>query len=129
VAERRLAGLVGRRSSVSRAGIRTDTSREAVICHEGTTFQFVTGGIHEALDRAKEAARAKDVRLGGGVETIRQYLRALLIDELHFAIAPVLLGRGEHLLSGIDLLALGYRVSEHVSAASATHVVLTRAPD
>jgi dihydrofolate reductase len=92
----------------------------------GTTFHFVTGGIEDALERAKEAAGPKDVRVGGGVETIRQYLRARLLDELHLAIAPVLLGSGEHLLSGLDLPALGYRVTEHVATSAATHVVLER---
>jgi dihydrofolate reductase len=92
----------------------------------GTTFHFVTGGIEEALRRAKEVAGPRDVRLGGGVETIRQYLRAGLVDELHLAISPVLLGAGEHLTSGLDLLALGYRVVEHVPSQAATHVVLAR---
>ena len=93
----------------------------------GTTFHFVTGGIEEALRRAREAAGARDIRLGGGADAIRQYLRAGLVDELHFTIAPVLLGSGEPLLAGLDLRALGYRVSEHVAAPAATHVVLTRA--
>jgi dihydrofolate reductase len=92
----------------------------------GTTFHFVTDGIYAALDRAKAAAKGRDVQLGGGVATIRQYLRAGLIDEMHFAIAPVLLGAGEHLLSGIDLLQLGYRCVEHVPAPGATHVVLKK---
>ena len=92
----------------------------------GTTFHFVTDGIHAALERAKEAARGKDVRLGGGVATVRQYLTAGLIDEIHLAISPVLLGRGEHLLAGIDTVSLGYRCTEHASTDDATHVVLTR---
>jgi dihydrofolate reductase len=92
----------------------------------GTTFHFVTGGIEEALRRAKEAAGSKDVRLGGGVATIRQYLEARLVDELHLAISPVLLGAGEHLLSGLDLPALGYVVAEHVASEAALHVVLRR---
>jgi dihydrofolate reductase len=92
----------------------------------GTTFHFVTDGIHAALDRAKAAAKGLDVQLGGGVATIRQYLHAGLIDEMHFAIAPRLLGSGEHLLSGIDLLQLGYRCVEHVPSAGATHVVLKK---
>jgi dihydrofolate reductase len=91
-----------------------------------TEFRFVTGGIHDALEQAASAAGGKDIRLGGGVATVRQYLAARLIDELHLAIAPVLLGTGEHLLAGIDLPALGYECSEHVPSASATHVVLTR---
>ena len=92
----------------------------------GTTFHFVTEGIEEAWRRAKEAAGPKDVRLGGGAETIRQCLRARLVDEMHLAIAPVLLGSGEHLLGGIDLVKLGYGCSEHVPSANAAHVVLTR---
>ena len=92
----------------------------------GTVFHFVTGGIEAALERASEAAGGKDVRLGGGAATIRQYLRAGLIDEMHLAISPVLLGAGEHLFAGIDVRALGYRVSEHVQTPGATHVVLTR---
>jgi dihydrofolate reductase len=93
----------------------------------GTTFHFVTGGIEEALDRAREAAgEAADVRIGGGVATVRQYLKARLIDELHLAVAPVLLGGGEPLFVGLDLPALGYQVSEHVASEAATHVIVTR---
>ena len=92
----------------------------------GTTFHFVTGGIHEALARAREAAGGQDVRLGGGVSTIRQYLRAGLVDSLHLAISPVLLGRGEHLLGELDLVSLGFRCTEHVASEAATHVVLAR---
>jgi dihydrofolate reductase len=92
----------------------------------GTTFHFVTGGICEALDRAREAAAGADVRIGGGANTIRQYLREGLIDEMHIAIAPVLLGRGESLYAGIDLRALGYECVEFVASEKATHVVLRR---
>ncbi len=92
----------------------------------GTTFNFVTGGIHEALARATEAANGRDVRLGGGVATIQQYLRAALVDEMHLAISPVLLGSGEHLFAGIDALKLGYTCTEHVATPGATHVVLTK---
>jgi dihydrofolate reductase len=92
----------------------------------GTAFHFVTDGIEEAWKRAKEAAGPRDVRLGGGVETIRQYLRAGLVDEMHLAIAPVLLGSGEHLLSGLDLPTLGYQMADHVASDAATHVVLHR---
>ena len=91
-----------------------------------TTFHFVTGGIHEALERARKAAGGKDVRVGGGVATIQQYLRARLLDELHLAFAPVLLGSGEALFAGVDLAALGYEVTEHVATPAATHIVLTR---
>ena len=92
----------------------------------GTTFNFVTGGIEDALRQAKAAAGSKDVRIGGGVETVRQYLRAGLVDEMHLAISPVALGSGEHLLSGLDLLALGYRVTEHTGSSDALHVVFRR---
>lgn len=92
----------------------------------GTTFHFVTGGAHEALDRAREAAAGKDVRIGGGPATIRQYLREGLVDELHIAIAPILLGRGEPLFEGLDLRSLGYECVESVKSESATHVVLRR---
>src|SRR5690606_37989675 len=92
----------------------------------GTTFHFVTDGIHAALDRAKEAAQGKDIRLGGGVATVRQYLSAGLVDELHLAISPVLLGRGEHLLAGIDTVSLGYRCTGHAASELATHVVLAK---
>ena len=92
----------------------------------GTVFHFVTGGIEDALARARAAAGGKDVRIGGGAATIRQYLAAGLIDELHLAVSPVLLGRGEPLLAGLDLPALGYRVSEHVPSEAATHIVLSR---
>ena len=92
----------------------------------GTTFHFVTDGIHAALNRATEAANGKDIRVGGGAATIRQYLEARLVDEMHLAISPVLLGTGEHLFVGIDLPKLGYRCSEHVTTPNATHVVFTR---
>lgn len=92
----------------------------------GTTFHFVTGGIHDALDRARKAAGGRDVRIGGGPYTIRQYLRVGLVDEIHVAIAPVLLGAGERLFEGIDLPALGYACTQHVASPNATHVVLTR---
>jgi dihydrofolate reductase len=106
--------------------VLTHHARAPIEMESGTTFHFVTDGIHAALRRAREAARGEDVRLGGGAATIRQYLTAGLIDELHLAIAPVLLGRGEPLLAGIDLVRLGYRCTEHASTDDATHVVLTR---
>jgi dihydrofolate reductase len=92
----------------------------------GTTFHFVTEGIHAALKRATEAANGKDVRLGGGVATIRQYLTAGLVDEIHLAISPVLLGSGEHLLADIDLLKLGFECTEYVPSSKTSHVVLTK---
>ena len=92
----------------------------------GTEFRFVTDGIQSALKQAKDAAGGQDVRLGGGVSTIRQYLNAALIDELHLAIAPVLLGAGEHLLGGLNLPALGYECVERIEGARATHVILRK---
>jgi dihydrofolate reductase len=92
----------------------------------GTTFHFVTEGIEEALKRARGAAGSRDIRIAGGADTIRQYLRAGLIDEMHLAVTPVLLGAGEPLLAGLDLPALGYQVKEQVPSAAAMHVVVTR---
>lgn len=106
--------------------VLTHHARAPLTMAGGTTFHFVTDGIHAALERAKQAARGKDVRLGGGAATIRQYLTAALIDEMHLAIAPVLLGRGESLLAGIDLVKLGFKCTHHAATERATHVVLTR---
>jgi len=106
--------------------VLTHHARKPLEMKGGTTFHFVTGGIQEALDRARAAAGAKDVRIGGGAATIRQYLRAGLVDEMHLAVSPVLLGSGENLLAGIDLLALGFRVREQVASEKALHVVLSR---
>ena len=92
----------------------------------GTEFRFVTGGIHAALEQAKAAARGRDVRLGGGVATIRQYLRAGLVDELHLAVQPVLMGSGENLFEGIDAHALGYECEKHVAGERAMHVFLRK---
>jgi len=116
------------RRSVVNVFILTHYARAPIEMEGGTTFHFITGGIHEALDRAREAAGEKDVRIGGGPATVRQYLREGLIDELHVAIAPVLLGRGEPLWEGLDLRALGYECVEFVGAEKATHVVLRRVP-
>jgi dihydrofolate reductase len=107
--------------------VLTHHARKPIEMEGGTTFHFVTEGIEEALRRAKQAAGAKDVRLGGGTETIRQYLRARLVDEMHLAISPVLLGSGEHLFSGLDLGALGYRVKERATSEAAMHIIVTRA--
>jgi len=92
----------------------------------GTTFHFVTDGIEGALRRAREAAGGADVRVGGGAATIRQYLQAGLVDEMHLAVSPVLLGRGEPLLAGIDLAQQGFACTEHAASEAAMHVVLTR---
>jgi dihydrofolate reductase len=106
--------------------VLTHHPRAPITMTGGTTFHFVTDGVHAALARAKEAANGQDVRVGGGVATVRQYLETGLIDEMHLAVSPIILGRGENLLAGIDLLKLGYRVSEHVPSPSATHVVFTK---
>jgi dihydrofolate reductase len=106
--------------------VLTHYPRPPLVMEGGTTFHFVTEGIVVALERAREAAEGRDVRLGGGVDVIRQYLRHRLIDEMHVAIAPVLLGSGERLFDGIDLPALGYACTRHEVSPRATHVVLSR---
>jgi len=107
--------------------VLTHHPRTSITMKGGTVFHFVTDGIESALRRARDAAGGRDVRLGGGVATIRQYLRAALIDELHLAISPVLLGAGEHLLHGIDTRALGYECAENApSKRAAAHVVLRK---
>lgn len=107
--------------------ILTHHERAPIEMEGGTVFHFVTGGIHAALERARDAAGTRDVKIGGGVSTVRQYLQAGLIDELHFAISPVLLGRGEAMFAGLDLPALGYRVADSTATELATHVMLVRA--
>jgi len=106
--------------------VLTHHARSSITMEGGTTFHFVTDGIDAALKRATDAANGKDVRLGGGVAAIREYLIAGLIDEIHLALSPVLLGRGEHLLAGIDTVKLGYACSDHVPTKEATHVVLKK---
>jgi len=106
--------------------VMTNHPRESITMEGGTIFHFVTDGIHAAMAQATPAADGRDIRLGGGVATVRQFLCAGLIDEMHLAISPVVLGSGEHLLAGIDAPKLGYRIAEHVATASATHVVLKR---
>lgn len=108
--------------------VLTHHARPTLEMEGGNSFHFITGGIHEALDRAREAAGDKDVRIGGGVNTIQQYLRAGLIDELHLAIAPVLLGKGERLFDGVDMPALGYECIESVGTQKATHFIIQRNP-
>jgi dihydrofolate reductase len=106
--------------------VLTHYQREPLVMEGGTTFYFVTEGIEAALRLAKEAAGDKDVKIGGGVSTVRRYLQAGLIDSLHLALVPVALGRGEALLTGIDLHALGFAVTERKSTEHATHIVLER---
>jgi len=106
--------------------VLTHHARAPVEMQGGTVFHFVTEGIGAALDQAKAAAGAGDVKIGGGVATVRQYLLAGAIDTLHLAMSPVVLGQGEALFAGIDLPALGYRVTEHAASELATHVVLTK---
>jgi dihydrofolate reductase len=106
--------------------VLTHHARPSIAMQGGTTFHFVTDGIEAALTRAKEAAQDRDVRLGGGVATLRQYLRAGHVDEMHLAMSPVLLGSGEHLFADIDLPKLGFERTEHVATANATHIVLTK---
>lgn len=106
--------------------VLTHHKREPLVMEGGTTFYFVTGGIEEALQLAKDAAGEKDVKIGGGVSTVRQYLQAGLIDTLHLVLAPVALGQGEALFEGIDLRGLGFGVVEHTATEFGTHVVMGR---
>jgi dihydrofolate reductase len=106
--------------------VLTHHARKPLQMDGGTTFHFVTDGIDSALRQARSAAGGRDVRLGGGVQTIREYLAARLIDELHLVVSPVLLGSGESLLAGIDLTRLGYRCIRHVPGIRALHVVLAK---
>jgi dihydrofolate reductase len=107
--------------------VLTHHARPTLEMQGGTTFHFVTDGIESALKQAQAAAAGKDVRIGGGVSTVRQYLSAGLVDEVHLAVAPVFLGRGENLLTGMDLPGMGFKVTEHVATDACTHVVLHKA--
>jgi len=109
--------------------VLTHYRRDPVVMKGGTTFYFVTEGIGEALRLAKEAAGDKDIRVGGGASTIRQFLAARLIDDMHLAVRPTLMGDGERLFDGIDMRALGYRVTRHVNGERAMHVFIERAPE
>ena len=106
--------------------VLTHHARAPIEMKGGTVFHFVTGGIEEALARAKAAAGERDIRIGGGVATIRQYLAAGALDEVHLAVSPVVLGQGEALFAGLDLRALGYSVTEHAQGEKAAHIVLTK---
>jgi dihydrofolate reductase len=106
--------------------VLTQYAREPIEMRGGTTFHFVTDGIASALERAKVAANERDVRLGGGVATMGQYLQAGLVDEMHLVQSPVLIGSGERLFEGLELPSLGYRVRERIASPNATHVFIDR---
>ncbi|HKS76204.1 MAG TPA: dihydrofolate reductase family protein [Terriglobales bacterium] len=106
--------------------VLTHHARAPLAMNGGTTFYFVTDGIESALNQAKEAAQGKDVRIGGGVSTIRQYLQAGKIDEMHLALSPMLMGEGEHLFSGINLHQLGFKVTRSVAGENATHIFMKK---
>jgi dihydrofolate reductase len=106
--------------------ILTHHARPSIEMEGGTTFHFVTEGIEAALALARAAAGDLNVKIGGGVSTVRQYLVARAIDEMHLAMAPTFLGSGESLFEGIDLPSLGYRVTEVMPTELATHLVITR---
>ena len=106
--------------------ILTNHNRESIEMEGGTTFHFVTEGITAALEKAFDSANGKDVRLGGGVNTIRQYLKAQLIDELHLVVSPVILGSGENLFLNLDLTSLGYKCVKHISTDNAMHLVIKK---
>jgi len=106
--------------------ILTHFPRDPIVMEGGTIFYFVTDGIEAALEQAKAAAGDRDVKIGGGVSTVRQYLQAGLIDEMHFAFSPVMLGSGEAMFAGIDLPALGFQITEIAPTELATHILLTR---
>ena len=106
--------------------ILTHYPREPIEMKGGTTFHFVTDGIEAALERARQAAGGKDIRLGGGVSTVQQYLRAGLVDDLHIVVSPIFLGQGESLFAGIDLPALGYEFAEKTNTDAATHLIIRK---
>ncbi len=106
--------------------VLTHYSRDPIEMEGGTVFHFVTDGIEAALEQARAAANDRNVKIGGGVSTVRQYLQAGLVDEMHLAISPVVFGQGEALFAGLDLPALGFSVTEHAATDAATHIVLAR---
>jgi len=106
--------------------ILTNHKRESIEMEGGTTFHFVTEGITAALEKAFDSANGKDVRLGGGVNTIRQYLKAQLVDELHLVVSPVILGSGENLFMNLDLTSLGYKCLKHISTDKAMHLIIKK---
>ncbi|MGA9295287.1 MAG: dihydrofolate reductase family protein [Ignavibacteriaceae bacterium] len=106
--------------------ILTTHERESIEMEGGTTFHFVTDGINAALEKAFDSANGKDVRLGGGVNTIRQYLKSQLVDELHLAVSPIILGSGENLFLNLNLISLGYKCTKHISSDKAMHLVIKK---
>jgi len=106
--------------------VLTHHPRPSVTMEEGTVFHFVSGSPQDILERAREVAGGKDVQICGGVSTVRAYVLAGLVDEIHLAVSPVFLGSGENLLRDLDLPKLGFKVAQHAVGARATHVVLTR---
>ena len=106
--------------------VLTHHKHESIEMEGGTTFHFVTEGINTALERAFDSANGKDVRLGGGVNTIRQYLMARLVDELHLAVSPVILGRGENLFNNLDLVSMGYNIVKYIPGEKAMHLVIKK---
>lgn len=106
--------------------VLTHHAREPITMKGGTVFYFVTGGIEAALEEAKKVARGKDIRIGGGVSTVRQFLQAGYIDELHLAVSPLFLGSGEHLFAGIDMNALGFNQVQQVNGEKAMHVIIKK---
>lgn len=106
--------------------VLTNYPRKSIEMEGGTTFHFVTEGIHLALEKAFDSANGKDIRLGGGVNVIQQYLKEKLIDEMHIAISPVLLGSGENLYSGINMVSLGYKCVEQIATENATHIIIKK---
>lgn len=106
--------------------VLTHHERNALYMDGGTEFHFETGGIHRALERAQDVAGEKDVRILGGVSVVRQFLAAGLVDELHLAMSPILLGKGENLFQGLDINALGYKVARHIASPEAMHIIVSR---
>ena len=106
--------------------VLTHHARQSVTMKRGTTFHFVTDGIESALQKAKKVANGKDIRIGGGVSTVRQFLQAGYIDEMHLAFSPCFLGSGEHIFSGIDLPKLGFTVAERINGEGATYIILKK---
>ncbi len=106
--------------------ILTNYEHESIVMEGGTTFHFVTEGIHAALEKAFDSANGKDVRLGGGINTIRQYLKAQLVDELHLAVSPIFIGSGENLYLNLELTSLGYICTKHISSDKAIHLVIKK---